>query len=75
MSFASHWCDESNVLICFDAPADLPGKFEAAFPDEHSGAVLGPYSLHILLMQLIIPTYDQSIWDIAIRVRNIEKVG
>jgi hypothetical protein len=76
MSFFTRWTETTSLLICFDTPEDFPAKFQTALQAHHGGASgnLRPYTLHAVLMDLLIPLYDQSIWDLSMRIRTIEKV-
>lgn len=76
MNFFTRWTEDSNVFICFDAPEDFPKHFLAALKARHGGesGVLQPYALHVVLMHLLVPIYDQSIWDMSRRVRTFEEV-
>ncbi|KAI4722472.1 hypothetical protein E4T48_01305, partial [Aureobasidium sp. EXF-10727] len=76
MSFFFKWTKSSSLFVCFDAPEEFPQKFEAALQARFGGAskiILEPYALHVVLMELSVPIYDQSVWDLSKRVRTIEK--
>jgi hypothetical protein len=76
MNFFTRWTENSHVFICFDAPEDVPTNFLAALRAHHGSdsGVLQPYALHAILMHILVPMYDKSIWDMSERVRGIEKV-
>ncbi|THY12279.1 hypothetical protein D6D00_10487, partial [Aureobasidium pullulans] len=77
MSYFSRWTDKTHFLICLDVPDDVPEKFVAALEarsgTQNSNAPLQPYALHVILMDLLVPLYDQSVWDLSKRIRTIEK--
>jgi hypothetical protein len=76
MGFFTRWTETTSLLICFDTPEDFPKKFQAALQTRHGGvsSTLKPYALQAVLMDLLVPLYDQSIWDLSVRIRTIEKV-
>ncbi|KAG9525612.1 hypothetical protein KCV07_g991, partial [Aureobasidium melanogenum] len=75
-SFFFRWTDQGSLLVCFDTPEGFSQKFEdtlKALRDDASEIVRKPYALHVMLMDFLLPVYDESIWDLSRRVRNIEK--
>jgi hypothetical protein len=76
MSFFTRWTENTSLFICFDTPEDFQTDFLAALQACSGGksSFLQPYALHVILMHLLVPIYDNSIWDLSARVRTIEKV-
>jgi hypothetical protein len=76
MSFYTRWTENTSVLICFDTPENFPTDFLATLQARHGGgsSFLQPYVLHVILMHLLVPIYDKSIWDLSKRVRKFEEV-
>jgi hypothetical protein len=76
MSFFTKWTETASLFVCFDTPEDFPKKFQAALQARHGGVSgnLRPYAIHAILLDFLVPIYDQSIWDLSKRVRTIEKV-
>lgn len=76
MSFFSRWSEEGSLFVCFDTPDSFPADFQAALQARDGGerSFLQPYALHVILLQLLVPIYDTSIWDLSKRIRTIEKV-
>lgn len=76
-SFFFRWTDQGSLLVCFDTPEGFPREFEAALKahrDDAGKTVRKPYALHVILLDALVPIYDQSIWDLSTRIREIEKV-
>ncbi|KAH0368920.1 hypothetical protein KCU65_g3769, partial [Aureobasidium melanogenum] len=76
MGFFTRWTDKGNLLVCFDTPEDFPQQFVAILQARQHDAgetARKPYALHVILMDFLIPTYDQSIWDMSKKVRDIEE--
>lgn len=77
MSFFTRWTDKANVLVCFNTPKDFPPQFSDtlnACLGDTSATFQTPYLFHVLLLDALVPIYDQSIWDLSERMRKIEKV-
>ncbi|KAH0278933.1 hypothetical protein KCU91_g2130, partial [Aureobasidium melanogenum] len=76
MGFFTRWTDRSNLLICFDTPEEFRQQFVDTLQARQNDAgecAHKPYALHIILMDFLIHLYDQSIWDMSNKVREIEE--
>lgn len=77
MSFFCTWTENGNLLICFNSSEYFLEQFVATLNarSRHTSETFNkPYSFHIILMDSLVSIYDQSIWDLSKRIRDIEKV-
>lgn len=77
MGYFTRWTDRSNLLVCFNTPEEFRQQFVDTLQARQNDAgecAHKPYALHIILMDFLIHIYDQSIWDMSNKVREIEEV-
>ncbi|KAH0008715.1 hypothetical protein KCU78_g11097, partial [Aureobasidium melanogenum] len=70
-SFFFRWTDQGSLLVCFDTPEGFPHEFKdtlKARRDDAGETVRKPYALHVILLDALVPIYDQSIWDLSTRI-------
>lgn len=81
MCFFSSWDEKANTMICFDLPDNLSSNIMAILEDRSrlngtdTAAFLAPYSLHTIVLDVVIPLFDKSIWTLSNNIRMIEQVS
>jgi hypothetical protein len=74
MGFISFSSDSRSTMLCFDVPLEVIQGLQTTLSasTEHLGDSFG---LHIPLLEELVKVYDRSVWTMANKVREIEKVG
>ncbi|THY84065.1 hypothetical protein D6C92_09420 [Aureobasidium pullulans] len=74
MSFISAFSEDRNLLLCLDTPRSLVYTLlDIVSEEENKDIVTGPYGFHQVLLEQLMVSYDESVWDIAFIMRNNEK--
>jgi hypothetical protein len=75
LGFTSHWSPQGGlVMLCFDVPSDLHERVgETLLAGGVAKYGQGPFSLHAMLMLLILESFDRAVWSWRDLVRNLEK--
>jgi hypothetical protein len=73
MGFISFSSGSRSAIICFDVP-EVVIKGLQDTPSVNSEHLSGPFGLHVPLLEKLVKLYDRSVWDMATKVRDIEKV-
>lgn len=73
MGFTSFSSDSRSTMLCFDVPPEVIRGLQTTLSasTEHLGDSFG---LHIPLLEELVKVYDRSVWTMANKVREIEKV-
>lgn len=74
MGFLSFSSDSRSTILCFDVPDDvITGVRDtmSASTEQYKGS----FGLHIPLLEGLVKLYDRSVWAMAKKVRQIEKVS
>jgi hypothetical protein len=74
MGFISFSSDSRSSIICFDVPEVMIKGLQDT-PYVNSEQLRCPFGLHIPLLEELVKLYDRSIWDMARKVREVEKVS
>ncbi|KAF2632494.1 hypothetical protein BU25DRAFT_381962 [Macroventuria anomochaeta] len=74
MTFFSRWESGHCMMLCVDTPDGFQEQLEQIMESEQGALDLNdPFALHMPLMDQIITSYDQSVWNIRDLIRRVEK--
>jgi hypothetical protein len=73
MEFLSFSSNSRSTMLCFDVAHDVIEALQRTLSrsTEH---LRGPYGLHVPLLEELITLYDRSIWAVATKIRDLERV-
>lgn len=74
MGFLSFSSDSRSTILCFDVPDDVITGIRETM-SASTEQYRGPFGLHIPLLEGLVKLYDRSVWAMAKKVRQIEKVS
>ena len=74
MGFISFSSDTRSTTLCFDVPQVVVTGLQQAL-SASTERYEGPFGLHIPLLEELVKLYDRSVWAMAKKVREIEKVS
>jgi hypothetical protein len=74
MGFISFSDDTRSTILCFDVPDTVVAGLELTLSTS-TEQLSGPFGLHVPLLGELVMLYDRSIWTMAKKVRQIEKVS
>jgi hypothetical protein len=74
MGFMSFSSDSRSTMLCFDVPDTVIKGLEHTL-SANAEQLRGPFGLHVPLLGELVMLYDRSIWAMAVKVREIEKVS
>jgi hypothetical protein len=64
------------MALCFDVPDNIQTRIEAGMthPSSHSAPTTDIYAFHVIILDLFIELFDNSVWSLRNALRQIETV-
>ena len=77
MGFVVHWKAPNSVsILCFDLPEQLQTSLRSALSQRTEDIDLtNPYTILSVILDELIPLYDDSVWSLRNHVCKVESVG
>ena len=75
MSFYTKWTPNFTLNFCFDVPMAFQVRLRQALDSRVQPLGVGDlYASHVRILDQILMLFDESVWALRDRVRQIEKV-